>query len=262
MGWWNKGIPKKAGKVKLVSYEDDIFTGMVGEGLTDEEPVKGEFLKIKVKMPMSIWAQQLRFFDYCQRESQGMEGFLVIMLRKAIWSNGCPKQWNTPVSVDAHPELDPEEFHDVVGDIHSHPGMSSFHSSIDDADEKKHKHGMFLVAGSDPDHGFSLMTSQITIYAYARGRKFDLDPREVFDFSTAPGDGAFPDSWKKRAQFNRKTYMHYLKEEKEEAKRKATGTMGGLGRPSEFEVSPEDVKRMSENEGRLFRGSSFEGDLH
>jgi len=247
MDWWRWRSKKEPPKsVKLKPYEDDIFVGMIAEGLTDEALVEGEYLRLKVKIPAAVAKQWHSVFNFAWREREGSEATLLLQFRKNAWANLCPHQWNTPVSVDSHPEKNPAEFPDVNGDIHSHPEMTSFHSSIDDHDEKKHRHGLFIVVGGDPDHGFSFLTSPTSVYAYARGRRFDLDPREIIDMDSPLGDGTFPEEWRKRIKYDKRTYFKILKEEK-------------IKSAAEFwpGTSPEDIRHMGESEGRFF-GTHFE----
>lgn len=181
---------------KKVHYEDDIFIGAI-YNKTSESPLPGEYIKLKKKLPMYIYDQICTVFNYCQfnLDSEGM----VLIMYKDGYEIGVPQQWVGKSHVDAHPELDAGTlFHGVIGDAHSHPRMGAFHSSIDLADERKHRHGLYMVFSST-DQGFSTFTSTISAVAYARGRKFILNPNEVFDKRTPHGDGVIPDKdWKER----------------------------------------------------------------
>lgn len=189
-------------KAKLLPYEDDLFKGVAASGVTDPKAdlMPGEELKfVANKIPMSIYSQVLAFFDFCQK-THDSEGFLLLLYRDGQWSLGCPKQKISPAAVEAHPEETDEDFHGAVGDLHSHPGMGAFHSSIDDADELHHRHGIFMVVSSDSKMGFSPFTSSIDIVGYARGRKFQFDPRDIFDLTQPFGPFTFPEAWKSRVE--------------------------------------------------------------
>ena len=202
-------------KFKLVDYEDDLFAGRVAvatDGVLPDELLEGEFLKLKIKMPLQIYSTKMAFYNYCQFDMGDIEGFLLIMLRNGEYRLGCPDQTNSGVGVDAHPEKNPGEFPDVIGDSHCHQGMRwSGHSGVDDADEAKHRHGIFMVLSSD-ETGFSIFSTSITIYGYAKGRKFYLKPEDVFDMSSRRGEMTFPDEWKKRIRA-RTNWMETLDKE-------------------------------------------------
>jgi hypothetical protein len=185
-------------KFTLAPYEDDIFKGVVAMGLdeNDRDLREGEYLDFQAtKIPLSIYSQMLGFFNYCEK-SLDSEGFLLLLYRDGEWSLGCPRQVVSAASVQAHPEENAELFHGAVGDVHSHPGMGAFHSSVDDADEKKHRHGIFMVVSSERDEGFSIFTSNVNILGYARGRQFSIKGNQAFDMASSPGDLSFPEEWK------------------------------------------------------------------
>lgn len=189
-------------KFKLLPYEDMIFKGMVAKGDAPEK-VEGEFLEFSAnKIPMKLFGQIMTFFDHCEKKLDS-EGFLLLLYRDGEWSLGCPDQKVSGGSVDAHPENHPEEFHGAVGDIHSHPGMSAFHSGIDDADERKHKHGVYMVMSSSKERGFTPFSIELDVKGYARGRAFQFDPMKVFDVDS-PLSAALgvqiPELWKERVK--------------------------------------------------------------
>jgi hypothetical protein len=171
-------------EVALKPYEDDIFTGMIPVVKTDN-PVEGEWIKIKNKIPKSALAQIYSVFNHCQTKLNRSEGFVVLMNNDSpAWAVGVPKQWNGGAHVDAHPESDAGTiFKNVVGDAHSHPMMSAYHSGVDEADEAKHRHGIYIVFSST-EQGFSLMTSMVDVIGIVRGRKYQLNPNDVFDLES------------------------------------------------------------------------------
>lgn len=173
-----------AAKPVLTPYEDDIFVGMICTSVKDEI-VEGEYIKLKNRIPRSVLHQIYSVFNHCQHKLDRSEGFVVLMNNDSPkWSVGVSQQWNGGAHVDAHTELDAGTlFNSVVGDAHSHPMMSAFHSGTDERDEIKHKHGLFMVFSST-DQGFSLFTSIVNSLGIVRGKKFDLDPNAVFDLES------------------------------------------------------------------------------
>jgi hypothetical protein len=184
-------------KHDLRPYEDDIFVGMISKEKS-ETPLKGEYIRLKHRIPKSAFDQICTVFNHCQFKLDGSEGFVVLMNDDSPeWRVGVPRQWNGGAHVDAHPEMDPGVFTSVVGDAHSHPNMTAFHSSIDVADEAEHRKGLFLVFSST-DSGFSQLTSVVNVIGIVRERRFNLHPMDVFDLeSKLPSPPIIPADWKK-----------------------------------------------------------------
>jgi hypothetical protein len=183
-------------KPVLTPYEDDIFTGMICTSVKDDI-VDGEHIRLKNRIPKAVLHQIYSVFNHCQHKLDRSEGFVVLMNNDSpVWSVGVPKQWNGGAHVDAHPELDAGTvYKSVVGDAHSHPMMSAFHSGIDERDEAKHRHGLYMVFSST-EQGFSLFTSIVNSIGIVRGKKFDLDPNVVFDLeSTVEAPPIVPANW-------------------------------------------------------------------
>lgn len=184
-------------KPELRPYEDDIFVGMIAKEKS-EVPLEGEYVRLKHKIPKSAYDQICAVFNHCQFKLDGSEGFVVLMNNDSPeWRVGVPQQWNGGAHVDAHPEVDPGVFTSIVGDAHSHPEMSAYHSGIDTADEAKHRKGLFMVFSST-ESGFSPLSSIVNTLGIVRGRQFQLHPMDVFDLeSKLPSPPLIPANWEK-----------------------------------------------------------------
>ncbi len=190
-------FPKKEEKVgigKFEDYEDDLFKAKLS--IYANTTFIDKAWLVCNPIPVPIYQQAMAFFDYCHKTLKA-EGMLLLRYNDGEWSLAACRQYVGMGHVDAHPEINAEQLTNVVGDIHSHPGMGAFHSGTDEADERKIKHGLFMVASSFESMKFSPFSSVINVLGYIRGKSFEIDPVDIFDMNgKLDPNVTFPEEWK------------------------------------------------------------------
>lgn len=172
-------------------YKDDLFEAYIRvTGDPSKEELNEHCAPTFKRMPLRLFKQALAFCEFAFK-SQQSEGMIMFRYRNDVWELLCPPQWNGGASVHYHAEP-AEEFVGVVGDLHSHPKMGSFHSSTDHHDEGK-MFGVYMVIND-----FRIMNCNPDIVAHIRGTRFKMEPHLFFDESDAGGDYTFPEEWKGR----------------------------------------------------------------
>lgn len=168
----------------------------------------------------NTFKQALAFLDYCHKENKS-EGMLLFRYVQKKWYLSCPEQWNSMGGVCYHPELHPEECTMVMGDIHSHPGFGSTHSSTDHADERKNT-GIFLVVSD-----FHPVTCNATIHGRFKDNIFKIPPELILSDTPAKETlkEPFPPAWKKRV--HKSPCKVCEKKREKDAKASKTTTMSG-----------------------------------
>jgi len=172
-------------------YKDDLFEAVIKvDGDPSKEEMSESLAPVFKRMPIRLFKQALAFVEHAHKTQQS-EGMVAFRYKEGIWSLVIPPQWNTGGNVHYH--FEPvEEFGSVVGDMHSHPKMGSFHSGTDHHDEGK-MFGIYLVVSD-----FRIMNCNPDIVGHVRGKRFKIDPELFFDENDAGGDYAFPEEWKTR----------------------------------------------------------------
>jgi len=176
-------------------YEDEICEGMISDQ-KGEDPIEGEWMKLKKRLPKGIHDRICEVLNYAQM-THGSEAYGLLRKPADQWMISVPPQWVGPAHVCGHAELEAGKHNSTMGDWHGHPEMSAFHSGIDHADEHKHRHGLFMVFSST-EAGYSLLTSVVDTKLYVRGKVFDLHPLEIFDLDDHSPIAALPEGWQKK----------------------------------------------------------------
>lgn len=163
----------------------------------DENPeypaIKESFHLVAPKIPLVLFAQALAFLGkvHAKHESEGI--VLFTLDPENAWSIYVPMQKVGGL----HLEYENDEHRRVVGSIHSHPGIASNASTVDEKDEFEFD-GLHMIV-----NGFAIPSCGLSVIAAVNGRRFRVEPGEVIQGFETPAVQV-PDEWLDKVEPERK----------------------------------------------------------
>lgn len=127
------------------------------------------------KIPAKYTKQIINFFKGVYKEYSS-EAIVLLFYNKEQRKHKivCPIQEVSPAAADYNKAIVIEGY-DMIGTIHSHAGMSAFHSGVDDNDEKSFD-GLHITFGNMGDDDISISASIV-----ANGFRVIVDPKEYIN---------------------------------------------------------------------------------
>lgn len=146
------------------------------DGLSHLQPVESMAQMHIEKMPGYMFARVIDFFRKVYEEHRSEAVVLLFYdMENDEYEMVVPVQKVNASYISEYQRGISVEGMDMIGTIHSHAGMSAFHSGVDDKDEKKFD-GLHITIGNLNDEDVSISASIVS-----NGSRFIVDPEEYIN---------------------------------------------------------------------------------